>query len=465
MTSTAPDAMLSVSSGASDSGGAADSGGSPDFEVPPGSGGAVDSSDTADVPDGARRASVADLPAPVRARLIGWAAKVLGTLPPPQVPAALTRVARFAPAKRARSAGPALILALDQDPAFRAAVAQAAPHRSADPVDAAAAAALTDHTDLDRLLDEVRSGTDALAVRGEIEQARAEIARLRKALSAQESLGAPAVPEDDAQLARLRKRLRDQGVRLRESELAAVDAERRFTAEVSRLSADLERSRSQLEQAQTKAQAESERADRAQETVARLRAEGQAARAHDDRRLDLLLSTVEGAMSGLRRELELTGGGSSPAETVAAGLSVVPGRSEGTDDPRRLQAWLNLPGAHLIVDGYNVSKSGFGEMTLLDQRDRLTRLLSGLAVRTSAEVTVVFDGAAVVAPLQSRRGVRVLFSPPGVLADDVIADLAAAEPVGRVLVVVTSDADVVRRVRRSRARTAPSTVLLTLLRS
>jgi hypothetical protein len=54
----------------------------------------------------------------------------------------------------------------------------------------------------------------------------------------------------------------------------------------------------------------------------------------------------------------------------------------------------------------------------------------------------------------------VLFSPPGVLADDVIRDLVRAEPAGRTVIVVSSDREVVDRAAADGARTAASTVLL-----
>lgn len=57
----------------------------------------------------------------------------------------------------------------------------------------------------------------------------------------------------------------------------------------------------------------------------------------------------------------------------------------------------------------------------------------------------------------------MLFSPQGVLADDVIRDLAAAEPRGRVVVVISSDREVADGVRRTGARTAGASVLLPLL--
>ncbi|MDQ3886174.1 MAG: NYN domain-containing protein, partial [Actinomycetota bacterium] len=72
-----------------------------------------------------------------------------------------------------------------------------------------------------------------------------------------------------------------------------------------------------------------------------------------------------------------------------------------------------------------------------------------------------FDGAAVVVvPIAASRGVRVLFSDPGMPADDVICSLVAAEPVGRPLVVVSSDREVAESARQQGAHPVPSAVLL-----
>ena len=78
-----------------------------------------------------------------------------------------------------------------------------------------------------------------------------------------------------------------------------------------------------------------------------------------------------------------------------------------------LDALLALPRAHLIVDGYNVTKSTWPELSLEKQRDRLLGGLAPLVARTGAEVTVVFDAAEKKErPLVNRpRGVRVLFAP------------------------------------------------------
>ena len=54
--------------------------------------------------------------------------------------------------------------------------------------------------------------------------------------------------------------------------------------------------------------------------------------------------------------------------------------------------------------------------------------------------------------MASPRGVKVLFSPVGVIADDVIRELVAAEPAGRVVVVVTEDRELADDVRRAGAR-------------
>ncbi len=184
------------------------------------------------------------------------------------------------------------------------------------------------------------------------------------------------------------------------------------------------------------------------------------ARQADEVRLALLLDTLGGAVSGLRRELDLGGGaGPRPADLVARAQTARAGSV--ADGRAALDALLAVPSAHLIVDGYNVSKTGYPELPLADQRTRLVGQLAALAAQTAVEITVVFDGAGVTtAPTRGSRGVRVLFSDAGVLADDVIRELVAVEPAGRPLVVATSDKAVVSSVRRGGAHTVASAVLL-----
>ena len=90
-------------------------------------------------------------------------------------------------------------------------------------------------------------------------------------------------------------------------------------------------------------------------------------------------------------------------------------RALSENDPAILDQLLALPQAHLVVDGYNVTKTGYPQMPLEKQRLRLLGQLSQLAAQTGAEVTCVFDGAELAAPvlLAPPRGVRVLFSKAG----------------------------------------------------
>jgi len=175
------------------------------------------------------------------------------------------------------------------------------------------------------------------------------------------------------------------------------------------------------------------------------------------------------AASGLRRELAIPPAEVLPADAVAAGaaggLDAPPrARALPPDDPGALDELLLLPRCHLVVDGYNVTKSGFGSLPLADQRRRLVDGLGAVAARTGAEVTCCFDGAEVDSRQASLiRGVRVLFSDPGVTADDLIRRIVQAEPQGRPLVVVSSDAEVAAHARAAAAHAVPSTALLRLL--
>jgi predicted RNA-binding protein with PIN domain len=124
-----------------------------------------------------------------------------------------------------------------------------------------------------------------------------------------------------------------------------------------------------------------------------------------------------------------------------------------------------MPRARLVVDGYNVSKTAWPEATLETQRQRLLTGLAALVARTGVDALVVFDGGAARSrPVVSApRGVKVLFSPYGVIADEVIHELVAAEPPGRVVVVVSSDREVAANASRTGARAVASEALLGLL--
>src|SRR5262249_5712303 len=149
------------------------------------------------------------------------------------------------------------------------------------------------------------------------------------------------------------------------------------------------------------------------------------ARSVDDARLWLLLETIGRAAAGLRRELALEPAEKLPADFVAetsteAGqaAAAAAARALDPDDPVRLDNLITLPKAHMIVDGYNVTKKGYPEISLEQQRARLISALGGLAAQTGAEVTICFDGADRIVGLPTPpRGVRVLFSRKGEIAD------------------------------------------------
>nr|WP_253943625.1 NYN domain-containing protein [Nocardioides sp. zg-1308] len=121
-----------------------------------------------------------------------------------------------------------------------------------------------------------------------------------------------------------------------------------------------------------------------------------------------------------------------------------------------------MPRARLVIDGYNVTKEAWPHASLEAQRSRLVAALGPVVARSGAETTVVFDAAesSTRTVMPAPRGVRVVFSPEGVIADDVIRQLVAAEPRGRVVVVVTGDRELSRDVVRAGARAVPASSLL-----
>jgi predicted RNA-binding protein with PIN domain len=411
------------------------------------------------------------LPEVVRARVLAVAGAALGRLPADEVPASLRAAARFTPAKRVRLAANALAAALAGDASFRLRAADllapdaveaartGAPPGAADPVELAAAAYLLRARGWTDLLERSRAALVEAAARDQARARDAELDRLRAELAA-----AQAAEREHGQRARaaaeaaraeaeaLRRQLREQTGQRRAAERARAAAEdalaeerRRAATEDSRTQAELRRLRQRL--------AEVEDAAEAGRRAAR---EGRQA---DEARLWLLLDTVTGAVQGLRRELALSPTDDRPADSVAA-TAPAP-EAPRADDPAALDRLLDLPRVHLVVDGYNVTKTGYGELPLAAQRSRIVRTLAALAARTGAEVTVVFDGATrppVMPP--APRGVRVLFSPADEIADDVIRRLVAAEPEGRPVVVVSSDREVATDVGRAGAYAVPSVVLL-----
>jgi predicted RNA-binding protein with PIN domain len=439
-------------------------------------------------PDDPGLPPVATLPLRVRRALIDLAAEVLTALAEPDVPVVLRRIRRFAPAQRGRAGSAPLAMALDRDAGFRRKVATAwrglhlelAEQLDADdlppaldPVVAATGTYLCRPADWERRLahwlaviaadeqvdgrrepTETAAATDPegmVALRAALAQATDEAAAAGRAQAELE--------EELAKLRREQRRLRADADRARSS---TREVERRAAQEHEDFTATLAERDVVLREAERRAQD-------AQEQLSVARRTAREGRSLAEIRARLLLDTIVDSAAALRRELALPPAAQTPADLVAEQLTpspaaVIRARGRDGDDPELLAELLRLPRAHLLVDGYNVTMEGFGGLPLIDQRRLLVESLSALAARTSAEVTCCFDGAEVDGRPQGLvRGARVLFSDPGTTADDLIGRLVRAEPQGRVLVVVSSDAEVATAAVAAGARSFRSAVLLRLL--
>ncbi|WP_425555682.1 NYN domain-containing protein [Kitasatospora kazusensis] len=426
------------------------------------------------------------LPEGVRRRVVGIAADALGGLAPADLPASLRQYAKFTPARRAKYAGTALAAALESEPAFRVRIAErlrlgqpdlvkaleaGTVPGAADPMDVAAAAYLIRPTGWSRLVAEAgelveRAGAEGMAAEATrlVEKLQAELAELRSQARA------------DLE----RQRVDAEGVRreadsLRKKVRSLESDTRRAQAEVRRLQSELDAAKALTAAERSAAESEARRLrHRVSELETALEAGRRSAREGrtvEEMRLRLLLDTVLQSAQGLQRELALPVSQLHPADLVEA---VVPSsasphdvarRALAEDDPALLDQLLAIPQVHLVVDGYNVTKTGYPALPLEQQRIRLLGGLAMLAQRTQAEVTCVFDGQDLDVPviMAPPRGVRVRFSRTGETADELIRRLVRAEPQGRPVVVVSADKEVADGVRKAGARPVASVLLLNRL--
>lgn len=423
---------------------------------------------------------LAGLPPQVRERILGLTAEVLPVVP--RLPATLRKVAEFAPARRARLGASAMADALDADDEFRERVAVhvgakvPAPTTDltsvpldADPVEVAALAWLTRTEGWESLVATAVEQTPGRAApesgtAPETQRWRAKAEAAELALREARARHRAGIADLKAENTTLRRRLGEARSALREAvaaagEAGAVAEEARRQSEDAAAAQDreLRQLRAQVQRLQADATADrrSARADRDEATL----------------RARLLLETVIDAASGLRRELSLPPVTGAPADRVERELAAEGARTSsatgslGPSSPALLDQYLAMPRTRLIVDGYNVSKTAWPSSPLEAQRIRLLNGLAPLVARTGVETTVVFDaaGTGTRPVVQTPRGVKVLFSPQGTIADDVIRDLVAVEPEGRVVVVVTSDQELSRDAARCGARCVSAEAMTSLL--
>jgi predicted RNA-binding protein with PIN domain len=147
-----------------------------------------------------------------------------------------------------------------------------------------------------------------------------------------------------------------------------------------------------------------------------------------------------------------------------APVDLPPGVMDGS--PEAAAHLFRMPGAQLLVDGYNVTKRAWGNASITEQRARLVRALDDLSLRTGAPPTVVFDGDDVdpTGSRESTRSVRVLFSPADVSADAIVLECIGRCPPEAPVVVVSSDNEVREGARARGARLLHSDVFFDVLR-
>jgi predicted RNA-binding protein with PIN domain len=432
------------------------------------------------------------LPPDVRALVVGFAAEALADLPDNEVPASLAAVRRFIKQRRARQGAAPLAAAVENDPVFRSHVAEKmrqahqdlvaaitsaeGPPPAAPPEEVAAVAYILRPPNWEHIVDEAvdACATSAAVARAEeadktIERLEAQLETLRRNAQSdidhlRDQLAATRVEIEDT-----RRKLRSSGERVRRAEVAEQAA-------TDRAHAAEEAARTSAREADAEARRIRGRIAELEEALAAARRGGKQARSVDDARLRVLLDGMMSAANGIRRELALPPGVVRPADLGREGsdgeldydpFAGIEARGRADDDPTLIDEILTVPGVHVIVDGYNVTKRGYGSLTLHAQRARLLSGLSALAGRVpELEMTVVFDATAVVARpvgVATPRGVRVVFSKAGQLADEEIVRLVRKEPPGRPIAVITSDREVADLCTASGARHFPSAALLARL--
>src|SRR5690606_31266486 len=204
--------------------------------------------------------------------------------------------------------------------------------------------------------------------------AKAELERVKEQLKAAR-----------AENAELRRKLHEARERAKAAEAKAAELEATAAEAIAKAESASKAAELELRTLRERL-AEAERQLEASRRAAR---EG---RSIEDARIRVLMDALMDAAAGLRKELALPATINRPADYVPAirpgqpSVSSVPARALSNDDPQLLDQLLAIPHLHLIIDGYNVTKTGYPSLTLADQRARLLTGLGGLAVQSRVEV-------------------------------------------------------------------------------
>ena len=314
--------------------------------------------------------------------------------------------------------------------------------------------------------------------------------RDRVGAAAEESKPAPRTKSSDAEVRELRAKLerekeahrkaREEVKRVKESGRVATKTERerslRLDEEVTKLKSLMHERDSDLREARTAA-------DRALKEIERLKRKVRAdsdrmkqqQRVLRDQNRDLKQKLQEAARSAT--EQRKTAPAPKSAARAPKGPRPVLTAPKGrfADATETLEQWLATPNVTLVVDGYNVSHSdsGFGHLSLEQQRTRLRDLLKKLSNRVKVQTVLVWDGG-IVEPGTKRLSSGYLteeYSKPdrsGKGTDKDRADRHIVELIKKMpphpVVVVTNDKGLQDETRAERATIATSDQLLSLAR-
>ena len=399
-----------------------------------------------------------DLPPSVSATLARGIAAYLRDAPKKDIPSPLRRFVGF----RDQALKPhrsKLIAALDDDD-FRSNVAEwLDDHPSAKREEARVLAIAVEREDgwekklagaaPTRPKRTAKSETEKL--RAELERERAKASKAKEDARAQREAARAELREAKHRAADLAREVRELTARLRASEAEA----RSLRAEKKRAEQAAEKDKRSLRR----------EADRS--ATARAKAESRVASLKRDvAARDRQIRELKERIAKERARAAGDGKGGSRQAAMPRTRRRLPAPKGLLEDaPETLRAWLSSEGVRLVVDGYNVGKEAYPDLVLETVRKRVVDGVVKLARRHSIEATVVFDGAE-VAPGTARRRqgrVKIEYSPPDVIADDVIVDLVQTLPPYPV-VVVPNDRGLQERVLAHKATVATSNQFLALIR-
>jgi predicted RNA-binding protein with PIN domain len=264
--------------------------------------------------------------------------------------------------------------------------------------------------------------------------------------------------------------LKDALARERDAVAVLTNQSDRVSKELKIATARVKELESGLRKRTAGAKAVNELADAVTEELATLRVDLAAAQAARDAALTVRAGEVTGVdvvrlRALLHEAVALTGEVPAKSRSKAKRAPLpIPGGLYGNSEAAA-EHLLRAAGVMVLVDGYNVAKLGWPDLTLAHQRDRAIALCEDVARRWGTELHIVFDGADVVgAHAPQRRLVRVSYSPAGVIADDVLrAQVSALDPT-RPVVVVTNDQEVQTDVKSAGANVVTSDAFLAVAR-